>query len=192
MFELRFPSCMTSALPIELLLQLHPIYFYSKLWIFLESSSLPVCSTVTLQKQHNVLMNGCQLTGKPADRCLLKARLTQHLCLAPWQPAMGTVTLLVSSLQCHLSFCLACFADIIFTKQNQLSCWTSLCVHISLLLLKHGRLITENKGILNTSPLSSLRVKGSNYCLSELYCVRVFNFFKIAIWVADLSFINKC
>lgn len=25
----------------------------------------------------------------------------------------------------------------------------------------------------------SLRVKGSNYCLSELYCVSVFNFFKL-------------
>lgn len=54
-----------------------------------------------------------------------------------------------------------------------------LCIHISLLLLKHSRLIRENKGILNTFPLSSLSVKGSNYCLSELYCVRVFTFFKL-------------
>lgn len=38
----------------------------------LESSSLTSCSTVTPCKLYNVLIVQYKLTGKPADRCLLK------------------------------------------------------------------------------------------------------------------------
>lgn len=111
----------------------------------------------------------------------MQTRFTQHLCLGLWQPDMGTDTLLVCRLQCHISFSLASFEDIMCTKQKQLNYCAFLSIQASHYYghcteqphKEHGQVLNRTMSFLKMLPYAECPISGTKG-------------FKPKIWPGDL------